>query len=136
MVDGSRKAIASLQPGDKVKGHTQVNAVELNKPFYVKSMLYRINDSKDAYVTASHPFYTKDGWKALDVDLARKEHPGMVINKLEVGDILLDEHGNDVELKSFVAEDHGWITVYNPTMDGDHTYYADGLLMHNVYHKN
>lgn len=138
MADGTRKEIANLKKGDKVRGHTQTNAVVSNQPYYVRSILYRINDSKDAYVTANHPFYTKGGeWKALDAELARKEHPGMEISELKVGDILIHADGNEVELKSFTPEDHGWLIVYNPSLDGDHTYYANDLLMHNVYnHKN
>ena len=133
MADGSRKAIANLKKGDKLRGHTQTNAVVSNKPFYVRSILYRINDSKDAYVTANHPFYTKGGeWKALDAELARKEHPGMEITTLKVGDILIHEDGREVELKTFTPEDHGWLIVYNPSLDGDHTYYANDLLMHNL----
>ena len=134
MADGSRKELANLKKGDKVRGHSQANAVVSNKPFYVRALLYRINDSKDAYVTSNHPFYTKGGgWKAIDVELARKEHPGMQIEKLEIGDILVHADGSEVELKSMESEDHGWLTVYNPSMDGDHTYYANDLLMHNLY---
>ena len=135
MADGSRKAIVNLKFGDKVKGQTQVNTVLSNTPYYVRSILYRVNDSGDAYVTSNHPFYTKGGWKAIDVELARKEHPGLEINKLQIGDVLLHADGKEVELKSLTSEDHGWLIVYNPSLDGDHTYYANDLLMHNISEK-
>lgn len=131
MADGTYKAVSALKPGDKVKGQTGINTLERNDSYRVRSLLYRVNGS-EAYVTANHPFYTKDGWKAVDYKLARKEHPGMEINELKIGDVLLDENGKEVVLKTLEAEDHGWNTVYNPSFNGDHTYYAHGLLMHNI----
>ncbi|MGH8484435.1 MAG: Hint domain-containing protein, partial [Pseudomonas sp.] len=133
MADGSRKAIATLQVGDEVKGQDgAVNKVLGNKPFYVNSQLYRIHGRKDAYVTANHPFYPKGGWKAIDVEGARKDHPGVAVTQLELGDVLVDVNGKEVVLQSMKAEDHGWLTVYNPSMSGNHTYFANDLLMHNI----
>lgn len=135
MADGTYKEVSELKVGDKVKGQTGINTLERNDSFRVRSLLYRVNGS-EAYVTANHPFYTKDGWKAVDYELARKEHPGMEITELKVGDVLVDEKGNEVELKSLEPEDHGWNTVYNPSFNGDHTYYAHGYLMHNILYQN
>ena len=134
MADGTYKAVSELKVGDKVKGQTGINTLERNDSFRVRSLLYRVNGS-EAYVTANHPFYTKDGWKAVDFELARKEHPGMEITELKVGDVLVDEQGNEVVLKSLEPEDHGWNTVYNPSFNGDHTYYAHGYLMHNILYQ-
>jgi hypothetical protein len=131
LADGTSKPLSELRVGDMLQGKTQINIVTANSAYVVQSPLYRINDSAEAYVTGTHPFYTTDGWKAFDPAGAMTAHWGVLVTQLELGDVLLDTEGNEVVLEYFEPEDHGEIVVYNPSLDGDHTYFANGYLMHN-----
>ena len=131
MADGTRKAIETLVPGDLLRGHTSDNRVlSLETPKLGERKLYRINGSK-AFVTAEHPFLTKDGWKSIDPLSTAKEHASLGVKSLQVGDILITEQGESAVTSIEGATDDAERIVYNPQLTGDHTYYADGLLAHN-----
>lgn len=132
MADGSRKLVQDLKEGDVVKGQTQNNTIKsLPTNTLGTRTLHAINGS-NAFVTAGHPLMTKAGWKAVDPSLTSKEDHDVVTTKLEVGDVLITFYG-EVEVKSI--ETHvgdANIQIFNPKMDGDHTYYANGFLAHNA----
>ncbi len=71
-------------------------------------------------VTPEHPFYDKktETWKT--------------IKTFEVGDKLMDEEGNEVEIVS-IEEKNEEVTVYNLEVDGNHDYFVskDNILVHN-----
>ena len=90
MADGSDKPIELVEPGDRVLGRGgKINRVRsILYPMLGDRPLYSLNGGT-AFVTASHPFLTTDGWKAIDPDAAREEVPGLDIERLTVGDVLL-----------------------------------------------
>ncbi|MEJ0009619.1 MAG: hypothetical protein WDN72_03260 [Alphaproteobacteria bacterium] len=55
----------------------------------------------------------------------------MKTTRLAVGDALWLSDGKRLKITSIDAEDSGPHTVYSPVMNGDHTYYANGILVHN-----
>jgi hypothetical protein len=154
MADGSDRAIELVEPGDRVLGRGgRINQVRgVLYPVLGDRKLYALNGGI-AFVTASHPFLTTEGWKAVDPDAARAEVPGLRIERLTVGDVLLaataaatagrnaerntDERATDVEelevslhsLDGRVADSA--TQLYNLDVDGDDTYVANGLVVHN-----
>ena len=90
MANGSDKPIELVEPGDRVLGRGgKINRVRsILYPMLGDRQLYALNGGT-AFVTASHPFLTTDGWKAVDPDAAREEVPGLDIERLTVGDVLL-----------------------------------------------
>ena len=90
MANGSDKPIEQVEPGDRVLGRGgKINQVRgILYPVLGDRPLYALNGGT-AFVTASHPFLTTDGWKAIDPDAARAEVPGLDIERLTVGDVLL-----------------------------------------------
>ncbi|MBL8012209.1 MAG: hypothetical protein JNN05_00030 [Candidatus Omnitrophica bacterium] len=69
-------------------------------------------------VTSNHKFYSKGEW--------------IEIGKLNVGDSLLDENGNEVVINKIEkVGSQNSIQVYNLEVEGEHNYYADGILVHN-----
>lgn len=139
MADGSKKPIEDLEPGDQLLGQNgSVNTVQkLNIRPLLDYDLYAINGS-NFYVTAEHPFMTPEGWKSIDPEKTLREAPDDFkegeISKLETGDFLIHENGELVEVKTI--EGRGRyprnMPVYNPSVTGDNTYFADGLLVHNI----
>jgi hypothetical protein len=131
MADGSKKNIQDVQIGDVLKGDTTDNTVlGYHQPTLDDGKLYGFNGG-EAFVTAEHPFMTTKGWKSINPEKTKKEHIGISVTTLEIGDVLVTEKGF-VTIKSIQSKDAPTTTkLYNFILDGDHTYYADGYLVHN-----
>ncbi|MEU1820252.1 hypothetical protein ABZ543_34500 [Streptomyces roseifaciens] len=90
--DGSTKNIEKIAEGEPVTGlygtPERRSAQQMASPLTDHEFLYGINDYAP-FFTASHPFLTTDGWKALDPALAMQVNPGMEIGELGTGDHLL-----------------------------------------------
>lgn len=131
MADGSRKRIDALVVGDRVRGQSRINrVVGMETPALGARALYSINGS-DAFVTHEHPFMTTEGWKSIDPAATARENAAMAVGVLQVGDVLVREQGYTRIRSLAPATGDAGITVFNPLLDGDHTYYADGYLVHN-----
>lgn len=130
MADGSKKPISQLRVGDKVRGAKGINTVQRVATPLVNKPIYAFNGGK-GFVTAGHPFMTRDGWKAIDPLHTPNEGHGVKTSKLEIGDEILREDGATLKIDSIDVKGNGKRTVYNPSVDGDNTYYANGLLAHN-----
>ena len=78
---------------------------------------------------------TKQGWKAVDQITAVRIDPHLdkiLIGNLEVGDEVLREDGSYMIIDSIEKyKDQSQQELYNLLLDGDHTFYANGLLVHN-----
>lgn len=100
-------------------------------------------------MTAEHPFWTAEGWKAIDPAATARENPRLRVGALTVGDRVAAAEGSaarsgvtpvsygpvrvrDVAIEAIesVRADPDMV-VYNLLLDGDHTYFADGYLVHN-----
>ncbi len=68
-------------------------------------------------VTANHPIYVNGRWAQAGA--------------IQVGDSLADNEGNIVRVDSVEVVD-GWVRVYNFEVAGQHTYFADGIFVHNA----
>ena len=153
MADGTSRPIEHIRAGDLVLGNAgRVNRVtEVHLPLLGQRPLYALNGS-GYFVTAGHPFMTEEGWKAIDPSATPAEHAGLNVGRLTVGDRLLalmgaavpvgggkassveavDVRIEAVELQSLVGQSADRATqLYNLRLDGDHTYFANDLLVHN-----
>jgi hypothetical protein len=96
--------------------------------------LYGFN-GLDKFVTAEHPIMTKQGWKAIDQIHAKKFEPQLskiLIGDLSIGDEILCQDGSYMTITSIEKyEEQPQQRLYNLLLDGDHTYYVNGLLVHN-----
>ncbi|NCN86780.1 hypothetical protein GW932_03015 [archaeon] len=136
MSDGTYKKIVDIKKGEKVQGETQVNEV---LGMYIHDFserdLYSINGG-DYFVTEEHPFKTITGWKSINPKRLYQEDEYLFKlldpKVLRVGDVLITENGyvvvKTIESKYVEVE----MKVYNLILEGDHTYYADGYLVHNI----
>lgn len=130
LADGRSVPISELKVGDKVRGKDGINTV-LSIPTVTDDRpLYGFNGGSKM-VTAGHPFYTAEGWKSIDPRQTPDEGHAIAVTQLEVGDRLLRSDGSDYSITSIDKAELGEHTLYNPIMSGDHTYYANGLLVHN-----
>jgi hypothetical protein len=152
MADGTSRPIEHVRVGDRVLGHEgHINrVVGIKQPILGERPLYALND--DGYfVTAGHPFLTEDGWKSIDPAATALEISAMQVERLTIGDRLLSltgaaiavggrvRHDETIEVRVTPVELHSITSqaadtatqLYNLQLDGDHTYFANGLLVHN-----
>jgi hypothetical protein len=153
MADGTERPIHSIRPGDLVAGRRgRVNRVRgCERTKLGRRRLYALNDGRP-FVTAEHPFLTAEGWKALDPEATRRESPGLAVAALQLGDQLCRGAARAVGggrrstpaapgllfLQSTVALEALASTeaapdtpLFNLLLDGDHSYVADGWIVHN-----
>lgn len=130
MADGSEKNIEDVVQGDWLKWSIWPNKVQYVIRKFNDGKVYSFNGGR-YFVTDSHPFKTTEWWKSINPEATKLGHPGVEVEKLEIGDILITENGN-VELKSLDGKDEPQ-EVYTFVVNGTHDYYADGYLVHNKY---
>ena len=150
MADGSKRPIEKVLLGEKVKGlDGTINTVmEYNRPPLAYSALgevrklYSINGGI-AFFTDEHPFYTTTGWKSLNPKATYAElklytlpgqeaYPELIETAvMKVGDEIVTEDGT-VKIETIEEHDADFYTqLYNFILDGDHTYLANGYVVHN-----
>ena len=135
MATGVLKAIEDVVLGDVLLGENNSHNVVLgyDRPMLGGRKLYSFNGKK-AFVTAEHPFMTSNGWASISPEdlLAESAATYDILSPscLGVGDDLVKIQGGEVieTIEEHEAEDQ---LLYNFTLTGDHTYYADEFLVHN-----
>ncbi len=153
MADGTSRPIELVLVGDLVLGRAgRANrVVEIERPRLGQRHLYALNES-DFFVTAEHPFMTEEGWKSIEPAALAAEVSTLPAGRLAVGDRLLtlaaaavpvgggrassvesvDVRIEPVALRNLVGRPADPATqLYNLRLDGDHTYFANELLVHN-----
>lgn len=153
MADGTSRPIELVLVGDLVLGNAgQVNRVtEVLLPVLGHRPLYSLNGS-NFFVTSGHPFMTEEGWKAVDPTAVLAQLSELHVDQLTLGDRLLtltaaavpvgggrassaeavDVRIEAVALHSLVGQPADPATqLYNLRLDGEHTYFANDLLVHN-----
>lgn len=135
MANGLRKKIEDVEIGDLLKGKTCTNKVmAFDHPPLNGRPLVSINGGKP-FMTTEHPLYTREGWKSYNEELTKQVKPWIadeMVGNLQPGDEVLTSNGTWFKIESLeLHKDQPEQTVYNFFLDGDNTYFADGLLAHN-----
>lgn len=129
LVNGVLVPIETVKVGDILLGeHWSHNIVEETKNHVYSWNIYSINGSS-YFVSANHPFMSTKWRKSFDPEWSLNEKFDLPISQLEIGDVLVTDHGLErVNSFDYIIQPQ---TVYNFTVSGNHTYYADGYLVHN-----
>jgi|TARA_R110001592_G_scaffold4546_1_gene25520 hypothetical protein len=146
--NGDVKSIEDIVEGDEVLGwdgdsiqssivtaidhrHTVNSHADACKSLGDEPSLYTINDTKIEF-TPEHPFLTKGGWKSLVPDPTQKPYDSEQEPKvLGIGDeINKDGEWITIEDIRIVRSDKDE-PVYNITVEGLHSYIANGIIVHN-----
>ncbi len=129
MSDKAKKNIEDIVVGDFVMtryGYERVTKV-LAIPY--DGYVYAFNGNGNYFFTPNHPFLSERGWVSLDTEATKKEIPALTVNELKVGDILFTD-GVREKIETLQRQKmKGY--VYNIVVEGSHTYYANGYLVHN-----
>lgn len=120
MADGSKKAIETVKPGDRIASFDSPQTKKiLSKKVTAVSKQEDIGTiiiNTTLSVTPDHYLFVNNGW--------------MQAGSVQVGDDLMDADGNPVLVTS-VEWVLGKTSVYNLEIEGTHTYFVSGLYVHN-----
>ena len=149
MADGGAKLISAIEPGDAVMGYRgRINRViGVERVPLGQRRLHAINGQK-AFFTAEHPFLTSQGWRSVSPAATIRETHTICVTELSLGDRLVCvglvapgigtlavEPSLDFHLTPLVNlstdEAPADTVVFNLFLDGDHTYVANGFVVHN-----
>ncbi len=139
MSDGGIKNIEDVLIGESILTYNVETSVY--EPGVVSSIEAPIKDDIIEFIlsngtvinaTTEHPFWVIDkGWSSYSPARTMLDHQ-MEVSKIENGDLLLDNEGNEVILLNMNEGKSELQKVYNIIMsEGNHTYFANGILVHN-----
>lgn len=132
------KHIENIVIGDKLIGIDGVinTVLAYDCPLLGNRKVYSINGNK-RFCTAEHPLLTTDGWKAICPEDLKKENNELyelLVMKdkiLKVSDRLITIDGI-VEVINITSHKRPSSSqLYNFKLDGNHTYYANDIVVHN-----
>lgn len=151
MGDGSAKAISDIEVGELVigQGGTINRVLSIETPYLGDRRLYGL-DGQAPFLTSEHPLMTQRGWASIEPDATALENADLPVVPLQIGDLLhrmesirvpamargLAERAEvDIAMKRLdhltcVEGDPG-LRLYNLLLESDHTYFANGYLVHN-----
>lgn len=136
MANGFKKPIEDVKVGEQLLGQDgSVNTVLAHDfPMLNGREFIGINGS-GPFMTPEHPLFTDTGWKAYRMSDTMHYYPhleSIMEGDLKVGDKILKEDGEWYAIESLeVHANEPDQMVYNFILNGNNTYYADGLLAHN-----
>tara|TARA_R110000751_G_scaffold137379_2_gene240804 strand:+ start:2953 stop:4416 length:1464 start_codon:yes stop_codon:yes gene_type:complete len=143
MGDGASRPIFDIKIGDIVRGKDGYNTVVDTPRFLMHdNTLYGIN-GENPWFTGMHPFYTEEGWACADPQLFLEAWPDdyydlahqnscMEMLTLKVGSrVFLVDEWVDVDNMPELFNVRSDFTTYNLRVTGDHTFFANGYLVHN-----
>ena len=133
MADGSEKKIEDIETWEKVLwANGSINTVLwFHTPFLWEKELWSIN-WWEYFVTAEHPFMTTQWWKSLNPELSM-QWTDIQIGLLNIWDVLITDNWHMI-VKSLDSKKFATNTqLYNLKLDWDHTYHANGYLVHNKW---
>jgi hypothetical protein len=136
-IENVKKGQAVLTYNEKTKKNEPCMVQNLIVLFKNDIILLKLNNGTELRSTTEHPYWVVGkGWSSFNPSKSRKVH-SITVSQLEDNDILLDETGKEVKLNSI--ENVGTnqeVKVHNLEIDGNHTYYANGILVHNKLAKD
>ena len=132
MYDGTEKPIHEVRVGDWVmSGWDEPNEVlGVEVVPLAGRQLFGVNRDQP-FFTHEHPFATHEGWKSVSPEATFIENSKLAVGYLEKDDYLRTERG----WKRLQSLRTGWLPpetrVYNLILSGDHSYVANGYVVHN-----
>lgn len=136
MADGSSKSIEDVDLGEIVLGKDGAHntVLEFLRPTLGETGATLIAfNSGEPFMASDHPVYVKgQGWKSFDPAMTYSKY-SMTVGRYQVGDVIETVNGAGVEIISIeeYSDQDPDQTIYNFSLDGNNTYIANGLVVHN-----
>lgn len=130
------KNIENVKVGDTVlsedgTGKQSVSTVTATyQPISGSLCTIKYTDGEQLQVTKGHPLFTGNGWKAIDINVAATEDPGVPVSTLSIGDFMKKDTSSWKQISNISCVNET-VQTYNLTVDNNHDYYTEGFLAHN-----
>jgi len=105
----------------------------LIRPIVSYILSIELGNGRTINSTDEHPYYVNNkGWSSFNPVKSMTIHD-MEVFELLSGDSLVDRNGNTITIKSITQLDPAYQEVYNFEIEGNHNYFANGVLVHNKF---
>ena len=141
MADGTQKQIKDIKVGDKVLSYNTTtrkveHAVVQSLTKVIRRDIVHITFADGSYIkiTPDHPMFSERGWIAYSTADGENTYPEVELEKqgTQIGDMILSLSllfdKEIVDMKYITGET---IPVYTFTVDNNHNYFAQSVLIHN-----
>ena len=138
MFDFTEKNIEDIIIGDIVITYNETTGEQ--EPGEVKNIASPIKNNIVEYIlsngtivksTTCHPYWVIDkGWSSKDPELTKRLYQ-FYASQIELNDILLNLKNEEVIINNINILPENNVNTYNIQIIGNHTYYANGILVHN-----
>ena len=141
MADGTQKQIKDIKVGDKVLSYnTTTRKIEQTVVQSLTKVIRRdivhitFADGSYIKITPDHPMFSERGWIAYSTEDGENTYPEVELEKqgTQIGDMILSLSllfdKEIVDMKYITGET---IPVYTFTVDNNHNYFAQSVLIHN-----
>ena len=141
MADGSTKSIEDVDLGEVVVGKDGAHNTVLE---FLRPTLGETGATMMAFnggtpfMTSDHPVWIKDqGWCSFDPKMTYNKYK-MTVGRYQIGNIIETQDGAGFEIVSIeeYSNQPQDQTIYNFALDGNNTYIANGLVVHNKGQQN
>jgi len=134
--NGDQKPIRSMVENEEIMTYNIKSGQKESRKikFIVKSNAETLcqiilENNKRIFCTPNHSFYVQkeDNWKAVS------PHPDRHHKPLTIGDELSNEHQGSLKIKNIeIIFCHNSVEVYDLSVEDNHNYYINGVLVHNM----
>lgn len=141
MADGTQKQIKDIKVGDKVLSYNTTtrkveHAVVQSLTKVIRRDIVHITFADGSYIkiTPDHPMFSERGWIVYSTEDGENTYPEVELEKqgTQIGDMILSLSllfdKEIVDMKYITGET---IPVYTFTVDNNHNYFAQSVLIHN-----
>ena len=141
MADGSEKNIEDVVEGDEVLSFNGIEneskkVIGLKTPIHDDIVKYVFANQTEVICTYDHPFFVAGG----DGELAsytpfltnKRYNIGKEVRQIKVGDLVfVNQSKSQTAIKDIIELDLGEVQTYIFTVEDNHNFYANGILVHN-----
>lgn len=141
MADGTQKQIKDIKVGDKVLSYNTTtrkveHAVVQSLTKVIRRDIVHITFADGSYIkiTPDHPMFSERGWIVYSTADGENSYPEVELEKqgAQIGDMILSlSLLFDKEIVDMKYITGGTIPVYTFTVDNNHNYFAQSILVHN-----
>lgn len=138
MYDNTIKNIEDVKIGDSVLTYNEVTKIqepgevrEIVNPVKTNIVEYKLSNNTTIRSTTCHPYWVIDkGWSSLNPELTKSLY-NFEVHKILKNDKLLSINNTHINIDDVTELITKEVTTYNIGIMGNHTYYANDILVHN-----
>lgn len=138
MADGSEKNIEDVVIGDEVLSFNGIETeskkvIGVKTPIHDDLVKYTFANQSEVVCTFDHPFFVDGGQLASYTPFLtnKRYNLGKEVRQIKVGDLVFLNNKSQTAIKDIIELDLGDTQTYIFSVEDNHNFYANGILVHN-----